>query len=219
MVSILVRKFLSIPLFVLFMDLGFLLFAREVFMPLPTIIPILLFNIFVSIDIMIRPTSVKKDEYPRSILIISFLCLPIILLLPYSESKFSTLSVFPPLITSWNLFIGTGLLVAGGVLLLVCRIQLGEFGSSKIVIEDKHQLITTGVYQHIRHPIYLGFLLLFSGYCFAVGSVVITMVISVVFFLIFKNRMDIEEKLLISTFGEEFLAYMESTKRIFPLLY
>ena len=214
-----IAKVIGVPLLVIFMDLGFILFAREVFTHLPTLVPILLLNVISSIDIVIRPVSAKKDEYNRSIMVIAFLSMPILLMLPYFEYKVITDQILSPSISNWTTMIGTALLMLGGILLLLSRFQLGKYGGPRIVIEDNHQLITTGVYQLVRHPIYLGFLLLFFGYSFTFGSIVLTIVISVAFFLIFKNRIDLEEKLLALEFGEEYLTYMKRTKRLFPFLY
>jgi protein-S-isoprenylcysteine O-methyltransferase Ste14 len=201
------------------MDLGFILFAREVFTQIPTLVPILLLNAFISVDIVIRPVSAKKDEYNRYIIAISFLSMPFVFILPYYEYKVITTQILSPLIINLISTVGTVLLALGGILLLLSRIQLGEYGGPRIVIEDKHKLITTGLYQFIRHPMYLGFLLLFFGYSLAFGSFVMTIMIFITFFLIFKTRMDIEERLLISEFGEEYLGYRERTKRLFPFLY
>ncbi len=214
-----VLKLMGIPILIMFMNLGFILLMQEVFTQIQTLIPILLLNAFISIDIVIRPISGKKDEYRRSILVVSFISMPIVFLLPYCEYKGLWVHYFSPFLSNWMIVIGIIVLVFGGILLVLSRLQLGEYGGPRIVIEDKHQLITTGVYQYIRHPMYLGFLLLFFGYSFALGSIVIAIVISLVFFLIFKNRMELEEKILITKFGEEYLEYKERTKKILPFLY
>ncbi|MFX0152720.1 MAG: methyltransferase family protein [Candidatus Hodarchaeota archaeon] len=214
-----IEKLIGVPFLILFIDLGFFLFAREAFTKLQTLVPILLMNAFISIDIVIRPVSAKEDKFNRSVLIISFLSMPIVFIMPYFEYRMIMNQILSPLITALISISGSVLLILGGILLLLGRIQLGEYGGPKIIVEDKHKLITTGLYQFIRHPMYLGFLLLFFGYSLAFGSFVMTIVITFIFFLIFKNRMDIEERLLISEFGEEYLRYMGRTKRLFPILY
>lgn len=212
-------KIIGVPLLIIFMNLGFILVAREVFSNLTTLVPILLLNVFICIDIIIRPISAKKDEYNRFIVTISFLSMPIWFTLPYYEFKVLMARILSPFVLNWVSIIGTVLLTLGGLLLLLNRIYLGKYGGPKLVIEEEHRLITTGLYQYIRHPMYSGFLLLFFGYSLSFGSIVITIAISVAFFLIFKTRMDIEEKLLISEFGEEYSSYIKRTKRLFPLLY
>ncbi len=218
MKSKIIRLF-GVPILVIFLNSGFILFAGEVYTYFPTLIPILLLNTFISIDIVIRPKSVKKDEFKRSILMLSFLLLPIILFLPYQEYRILAYQILTPPIYYWTVITGTVLLFLGGVVLLISRIQLGKYGGPKIVIEENHQLITNGVYRFIRHPMYLGFLFIFFGYSLALGSIFMTNVICFIFLLIFKNRIDIEERLLLSKFGQEYMDYMERTKRLFPFLY
>jgi protein-S-isoprenylcysteine O-methyltransferase Ste14 len=215
----LILKVLGIPILVIFMNLGFILFAGEVYTNSATLLPIFLLNVIISIDIVIRPTSSKKDRYKRSILIISFLLLPIILLLPYFEYKVFTQQSLIPLLYLWINLLGILLLSIGGIILLICRIQLGRYGGPRIVIETHHKLIMNGVYRFIRHPMYLGFLFIFFGYSLALGSVFMTIMICSSFLLIFKNRMDMEERLLLSEFGEEYADYMKRTKRLFPCFY
>ncbi|MHA1967226.1 MAG: methyltransferase family protein [Candidatus Hodarchaeales archaeon] len=74
--------------------------------------------------------------------------------------------------------------------------------------------MTNGIYKHIRQPMYLGFLSLFFGYSISFGSVIMTILIVSALFLIFYNRMNIEENLLKSKFGNEYILYMNRTKRI-----
>lgn len=201
------------------MNLGFLTLEREVFLEMTTLVPIILIDAFVSIDIVIRPLSTKKDQFNRTIVIFSFLAFPLILLLPHLESKFSPLEPILYDLFNFHILIGVSLLITGGIILIISRIQLGGLGGTKIVIEDDHRLITDGMYKYIRHPIYFGFLLIFSGYSFAMGSIVMMILISIAFFLVFRKRMDIEENLLSEKFGDDFLEYKKRTARLVPFLY
>ena len=214
-----ILKLLMLPLLLIFINIGFLLSARELFTQPQILIPILSFNLIICADITIRPISREKDEYNRVVVYLSFLAMPIIVFLPYLENKVLTQQLLPHPLSTWILVIGTGLLLIGGILMLVSRFQLGEVGGTKIIIEEGHQLITTGIYSYIRHPIYLGFLLLFFGYSLALGSIITTGVITIALFLIFRSRMGIEEKLLLSSFGEEYSIYLKRTERLIPFLY
>lgn len=212
-------KSLGVPILVIFMNSGFILFDIEVFTNFSTLVPIALLNIIISVDIIIRPISPKKDEYNRSILLLSFLLFPMILVLPYYEYKVFIHDILVSSLYLWALLAGSTILLLGGIILLISRLQLGKYGGPRIVIETNHKLVTNGIYRFIRHPMYLGFLILFFGYSLSMGSIFMTVVISLAFFLIFKNRIDIEERLLLSEFGEEYADYMERTNRLFPFLY
>lgn len=214
-----IPKILGVPIFVIFINIGFILFAGEVYTYLPTLTPIFLINLIISLDIVIRPISPREDEYKRWILMISFLLLPIILFLPYYEYKLILQYVLTPFLYYWTVISGTLLLFCGGLILLTSRIQLGKYGGPRIVIETNHKLITNGIYRFIRHPMYLGFLIIFFGYSLALGSIFMTTLISFTFLLIFKGRIELEERILISEFGDEYMKYMERTKKLLPFLY
>lgn len=214
------KKIIGIPFLLIFINLGFILFESEVFKNPMRTIPILILNIFISIDILIRPISTKKDEHNRLIPAISFLSMPLIVLLPYLEFKLILDEITLLTHFSFHLFItGVILSVMGGVILLLSRIQIGQYGGPKIVVEDRHQLITNGFYEHVRHPIYLGFLFLFFGYSLAFGSFLMTILIFLFLFLIFNKRMEIEERLLIAEFGKKYELYLTRTKKLIPYLY
>ncbi len=61
------KKVIGIPFLLIFINLGFILFESEVFKNPMRTIPILILNIFISIDILIRPISTKKGEHNRLI--------------------------------------------------------------------------------------------------------------------------------------------------------
>ena len=116
-------------------------------------------------------------------------------------------------------FIGIDIMTFGGLIALLSRIQIGKYGGPKITIEKSHQLITSGMYKHIRNPMYLGFLFLFLGYNLAFGSIISTCIVPASLFLIFRSRIILEEKLLIQSFEEEYVSYMKRTKRLIPFIY
>ena len=148
-----------------------------------------------------------------------FLVVPFILVLPFYENQVLTSHYFPEPLSKWVMWLGIICLIIGGILLLTSRIQIGRYGSSRIVLEDEHRLITQGIYGHIRHPLYLGFLLLFCGFSLSFQSFIFTLLIVSGLFVIFRKRMDMEEALLKSVFGEEYKSYVKKTKRLVPCIY
>ncbi|MFW9974666.1 MAG: methyltransferase family protein [Candidatus Thorarchaeota archaeon] len=115
--------------------------------------------------------------------------------------------------------IGTFVLICGGILMIWSRILLGPYGTPRIVIKDHHQLITHGAYRYIRHPLYMGYILLFLGYAFGFGSLLCSVIITVFMFPLTKSRIDLEETLLLATLGEKYAEYMKRTKRLIPTIY
>ena len=93
--------------------------------------------------------------------------------------------------------------------------DLGKYWSPVLEIREGHRLITTGVYTHIRHPIYTSiFLLLVS--LFFLSFNLVTLVVLVSFSMLYHFRVDDEEKMMIREFGAQYQEYMRKTKRIIP---
>ncbi|WP_432410826.1 methyltransferase family protein [Rasiella sp. SM2506] len=75
-------------------------------------------------------------------------------------------------------------------------------------------LVSTGVYSYIRHPIYSGILLSFFAfgiYSFSLFKIIIVILLALV--LYFKSNL--EEKLLLQRY-QEYSAYIKKTGRFFP---
>lgn len=216
----LLKKILALFFLILFLNLGFIIFAREVYFNIENLIVLIAFNMILCIDISIRPISSEKDhfKYPK-LSILLFLLLPFIVILPYLENWL----VIQQNLTFWDNFfiylIGISLLIIGGIILIYSRLLIGKFGSSKITIEEKHHLVIKGIYKHIRHPIYLGMILVFSGFALSFRSLILPIIFFFSFFILFKNRMDTEEKLLKERFGNDYELYLKRTKRLFPYIY
>jgi len=214
-----VRKIIGVILVLIFINIPFLFFFKEAYRISTNLITIILFNIFVCLDIVIRPISEKRDQYKFSILTLSFLLLPFIVTFPFYENKLLISKYLATLNRKWISYTGIGILILGGSILIYSRIKLGKYGGPKIVIEDEHKFISNGIYRYIRHPMYLGYLLLFFGYSLSFCSFISTFLTLIFLFIIFKSRMDLEEKLLTSKFGEDYISYLNKTYRLIPKLY
>jgi len=115
------------------------------------------------------------------------------------------------------------LLILGGSLRIICRKTLVKAGfamsnSYKLQIAQHQRLITNGIYTHIRHPLYLGEISRNLGTALLFSSLygLIVMIIANIFLLI---RIEIEEKMLIGEFGQEYEEYKEKTKKLLPYIY
>src|SRR5215217_419701 len=107
-------------------------------------------------------------------------------------------------------FAVTGLIVA-----VLARRTLAGNWSRAVAFKEDHELITTGLYHYVRHPIYTGILLMILATALYVGtpSAGIGFVI-IVLGLWFKLRA--EEELLTKHFPKEYSAYKDRTKALIP---
>ena len=120
---------------------------------------------------------------------------------------------------------GLLLLLVGGFIRMKARLELKKkagydslVGTAKLKIVKEHKLVKDGLYKHIRHPLYLGEILRNLGLVVIFSSVYgMLIVLLASIFLLF--RIEIEEKMLIGVFGEEYKKYKRSTKRLIPYIY
>jgi len=118
----------------------------------------------------------------------------------------------------WLNLVGFMLFIPGLVIYLAARITLGRLFSKTLVIVEGHELITHGIYRHVRHPSYTGSILFFLGLPLLFNSV-LGFAIVLPMILLVLLRIPIEENMLLREFGEDYREYMKRTKRLIPSVY
>jgi protein-S-isoprenylcysteine O-methyltransferase Ste14 len=115
-------------------------------------------------------------------------------------------------------WVGFFLYSAGGVLRLAPVFVLGRRFSGLVAIQPEHRLVTSGLYGVIRHPSYLGLLVLVLGWGLAFRSGV-GVVIALLMLAVVLARIQAEERLLSESFAAEYDAYRARTWRLVPYVY
>jgi len=115
--------------------------------------------------------------------------------------------------------LGLMLIVMGLAFRWVSIYTLGKYFTTDVAIFKDHQIIKRGPYKSIRHPAYAGSLIPFFGLGWALGNWVSFIIIFFPILFAFIHRIDIEEKALVSSVGEEYIEYMRKTKRLIPKIY
>ncbi len=112
--------------------------------------------------------------------------------------------------------VGFALSVLGIGLAILGRVYLGRNWGMPISNEENRELVTTGPYAFVRHPIYGGMLLAMIGS--AIGQSIFWLLPLIVYgphFILSARR---EEKLLIEQFPIRYRVYMKRTKMLLPLV-
>jgi protein-S-isoprenylcysteine O-methyltransferase Ste14 len=112
--------------------------------------------------------------------------------------------------------IGAVLFVSGLAMAIWARLHLGENWGMPMTQKDEPELVTSGPYSVVRHPIYSGLLLAFLGT--ALANNLLGLVITAVLVAYFAYCARIEERNLTATFPNAYPQYMQHTKMLIPFL-
>jgi protein-S-isoprenylcysteine O-methyltransferase Ste14 len=113
--------------------------------------------------------------------------------------------------------IGLVILVSSTLLTLWARWTLGKMWSGVPALREKHELHTNGAYRVTRHPIYTGILGMLLGTALIVGlpEPVVGLLAAGAVFLV---RIPREERLMLQTFGEQYVRYQRRVPRLVPFV-
>lgn len=125
------------------------------------------------------------------------------------------LRILPTLPATW--LAGLFLTAVGVAMAIWARLSLGSNWSGVVTLKDNHELIRTGLYSRIRHPIYTGILLAAFGTGMIQGELRDLIGFLVLFASIyFKARR--EESFLRQEFGPSFADHQKHTGMFLPKL-
>jgi protein-S-isoprenylcysteine O-methyltransferase Ste14 len=117
----------------------------------------------------------------------------------------------------WLRWSGVGLGAICIALLIWVHATIGRYWSPRLELSNQHQLITSGPYRWVRHPMYAIYwaLMLASSLISANGLVAAP---SIVMIALIYERIPKEERMMTIHFGDAYQAYMKRTGRLLPRL-
>jgi protein-S-isoprenylcysteine O-methyltransferase Ste14 len=122
--------------------------------------------------------------------------------------------------SSWTLVI-PGCIAAGGALALffLTHKALGKLWSVSLQLKAEHKLVTHGIYETLRHPMYTAFWLMAQAQALFLANWVAGLSGLLGFGFLFFSRIGPEEKMMEMRFGQEWQRYCARTWRIIPLVW
>ena len=175
------------------------------------------------LDSLLRKDSVAKSlkttehdkgtsRFMRVVFAVSWL----LLLLTALLNQFQIGIVEPHLVFT---AIGVVLMATGVALRVVAMRTLGKFFTRTLQIREGHHVISDGIYRRVRHPGYLGDILLFVGSGVATSNVITTVLILGVILTGFVRRIAAEERMLTDQLGKEYSYYKTKTWKLIPFIF
>lgn len=172
----------------------------------------------------ISAIGVKKDVSQRSgwrkflLLRILLIIILIWLLNQGSFSHFWDSAYNLPLFSNAIVQIIGAILCGGGILFAFwARWNLGRNWSGTPQIKIDHELVTSGPYRFVRHPIYTGMLTALLGSALTAGPA--WLIIFIVATIVFIMRIGKEEGYMMKLFPDQYPAYKKRTKALIPFVW
>ena len=112
---------------------------------------------------------------------------------------------------------GVGLVFLGLLLCIWARVVLGGNWSGTVTLKHDHEVVRSGPYQLIRHPIYTGLLLMFLGSAIAQGEWRGLLAVAIAFVALWR-KLRLEERWLEESFGTAYADYRNATWALIPYI-
>ncbi|MBI5880475.1 MAG: isoprenylcysteine carboxylmethyltransferase family protein [Chloroflexi bacterium] len=118
---------------------------------------------------------------------------------------------------SWLAWPGFALMVAGGALGIAGLLHLGESLTAFPRPLERGQLVTSGAYALVRHPIYAGLIIAAVGWALW-NTGLLTLAAAVLLFVFFDMKSRLEERWLAEKYPD-YPAYRQRVKKLIPWVY
>lgn len=125
-----------------------------------------------------------------------------------------TLPLRPGIVGQW---VGVMLCLAGIGCAVWARVYIGRNWGMPMSLREGHELVTSGPYAYVRHPIYSGLMLAMIGS--AVTESLLWLLVFSLYFAYFLFSARSEEKTMLAQFPDAYPAYRRRTKMLIPFVF
>jgi protein-S-isoprenylcysteine O-methyltransferase Ste14 len=118
---------------------------------------------------------------------------------------------------AWPFWVGAALIGAGLLFAVWARVYIGKNWSGIVTIKEGHELITTGPYALVRHPIYSGLLVAFVGSAVARAEWRGVLAVLIAFWALWR-KLRLEELWMHERFGQAYRSYSARVAALIPFI-
>jgi protein-S-isoprenylcysteine O-methyltransferase Ste14 len=115
-------------------------------------------------------------------------------------------------------YVGLTMTLAGLAFTLWARFVLGRNWSGTVTVKENHELVRSGPYRLVRHPIYTGFLFALLGTAIVRGDLSAFLGFALAT-LTLKLKSLTEESFMTDQFGEQYATYKQGVKALIPYVW
>ena len=162
-----------------------------------------------------KATARLEPAWSRIVRVFGFLIVIVLFAWPHIPLAWLYRQVVPQGV--WTFWLGATITAAGLLFAVWAREHLGRNWSRSVTIKQDHQLIVTGPYALVRHPIYTGILTGFLGMTLAVAEMR-GIVAFVLVSLVLWSKLRLEEQWMRTQFGAPYEAYSRRTAAVVPFV-
>jgi protein-S-isoprenylcysteine O-methyltransferase Ste14 len=163
---------------------------------------------------LVAAFSTKRGRIPwsRELRIRAVVVLVVLLLIRFGAFRDGDLNSDP-----WRAGLGLVLFALGLALAIWARREIGRNWGTPMSQKDEPELVTSGPYHLVRHPIYLGILAAGVGTALALSWLwIIAIALAGVYF---AYSATVEERYLTEQFPDAYPLYRRSTKMLVPFIF
>jgi protein-S-isoprenylcysteine O-methyltransferase Ste14 len=166
-------------------------------------------------SLAVKP-SARRETMLSRLLHLGPLALAVVLIWgpPPSLAALRTRFVPPSQAIAWS---GAALVAAGLAFTVWARVHLGANWSGIVTVKRDHELVTSGPYAIVRHPIYTGLVLAFVGSAIALGELRGALAVVVVVASLWR-KLRLEERWMAEQFGSEYVRYRGRVRALVPFV-
>ena len=163
---------------------------------------------------LVAAFSMKRGRVPwsRELRIRAVIVVIVILLIRFGVFRGHSLNTDP-----WRASLGLVLFALGLGFAIWARMHIGRNWGTPMTQKDEPELVTSGPYHLVRHPIYSGILV--AGVGTAVALSWLGLIAVVMAGLYFVYSATVEERYLTEQFPEAYPEYKRSTKMLLPFIF
>jgi protein-S-isoprenylcysteine O-methyltransferase Ste14 len=140
----------------------------------------------------------------------------LVLISGFLLNRFTKLTIFDKLIYP---YLGNLIMIVGLITRITATRTLKQYYTRTLKIQPNQKVIDFGLYKYLRHPGYLGLLMIWTGASIASNNWLIFIFVTLTSTIAYHYRIESEEKMLISAFGGSYINYKKRTWRLVPWLY